>query len=102
VETLGNGMPRLRILNGDPCFLAPCRDPDRSCPKGTPEKPNTLSPENELCYAHYKQCRSVGIFPDDPVVRRNAAVIHETEESVERARKIEFQSTLLKLVGGLM
>ncbi|MGZ4988610.1 MAG: hypothetical protein ACXWBP_11225, partial [Limisphaerales bacterium] len=64
----------------------------RSCPKGTPEEPRNLNPDNEACVQHYRECRAVGNFPDDSVVRRNAAAIREVEDSVERARAVEAQS----------
>ena len=97
-----DGKPMLRILNGDPCHLAPCRDSERGCPKGTPEKPNTLWPENELCYEHYLQCKAVGRFPKEPVVERNAAVIKEAEDAIERGREVEFQSALLNVIASSM
>jgi hypothetical protein len=70
---------------------APCRT-QRGCPKGTPEKPNSLWPENEQCYQHYQECKAVGSFPDDPIVRRNAAEIRRLEEADERVRQSEFYS----------
>lgn len=94
--TLGrdrNPLPRL------PMFPAPCRVKDgKGCPKGTPENPKSLSPENQLCFEHYKECQAVGQFPDDPVVRRNAAAIREVEEIIARGREFEFQSSLIQFV----
>lgn len=59
----------------------PCRFP-KGCPKGTPEKQLSLTPKNEMAYQHYKECKAVGAFPDDPIVRRNAAMIRAVEDSV--------------------
>lgn len=61
---------------------APCRD-HRGCPKGTPEEPKTLNKINEICYRHYLECRAVGSFPDDPLVRQNAAIIMEVERDFD-------------------
>ncbi len=93
-----DGKPELRLLNCGPSFLAPCRDPERGCPKGSPENPKSLTAENELCYEHYRECEAVGEFPDDSVVRRNAAVIRGVIESVTRLREVEFQTTLLRMI----
>lgn len=59
----------------------------KGCPKGTPENPNTLTPDNEAAYQHYRECRAVGEFPDDPVVRRNAELIRDVEDRVQQQRE---------------
>jgi len=51
----------------------------------------------EQCYRHYRECKAVGSFPDDPVVRRNAAAIRDVEEVAEQNRQSEFQSVLMSL-----
>lgn len=80
-------------------FQAECRkDPINGCPKGTPENPKTLWPENELCYEHYLECKATGRFPDDPLVHRNAAAIAGVEQSAKRKQEVEFQSTLLTML----
>jgi hypothetical protein len=40
----------------------------------------TLSDINRDAYRHYRECRATGNFPDDPIVRRNAALIREQED----------------------
>jgi hypothetical protein len=97
IEKDRQGLPELRILDNGPEFLAACRDKNRGCQKGTPEEPKSLTAENELCYRHYRECKAVGQFPDDSVVRRNAAVIRDVLDRVERSRDIEFQTMLLRL-----
>jgi hypothetical protein len=91
------GQLELRLLDNGPEFLAACRDKSRGCPKGSPEEPKTLTDENDLCYEHYRECVAVGEFPDDSVVRRNAAVIRGVLDRVERSHQIEFQSMILRL-----
>jgi hypothetical protein len=44
-----------------------------------------MSDKNFAAWRHYRQCRAVGIFPDDPIVRRNAEIIREIED--EKAAK---------------
>lgn len=91
-----DGKPLTR-LPGE-AFLAPCRT-EKGCPKGTPEEPKTLWPENELFYEFYKQCKAVGQWPDDPIVRRNAAVIADLEQAIDREREAEFQAMLIHAIG---
>jgi len=55
------------------------------CPKGHYDSPNSLRHHNYLAYVHYLECKAIGQFPNDPVVRRNAAIIRMVEESVEKA-----------------
>ncbi len=48
---------------------------NEGCPNGTPEKPLSLSRKNRLAFRHYQECIAVSHFPDDPIVRQNAAII---------------------------
>lgn len=45
------------------------------CPKGTWEKPRSLTPRNRAALAFDLECRAVGEWPDDAIVRRNARII---------------------------
>jgi len=71
----------------------PCRFQDAKgkslCPKGTPEDGGDLNQRNRKVYEHYLECRAVGSFPDDPIVRRNAAIIRQVEESAERVWELQ-------------
>jgi hypothetical protein len=73
----------------------PCDFQPSSCPKVSPTAGVALSPVNELVYIHYLECKAVGAFPDDPIVRRNAATISEAERSVIEERESQFQTNLL-------
>ncbi|MCH9775894.1 MAG: hypothetical protein K0U90_05610 [Planctomycetes bacterium] len=53
----------------------PCRS--GKCAKGTPDNPKTLSLKNQQTYQHWKECKAVGQFPNDDIVRKHAAVIQE-------------------------
>lgn len=64
----------------------PCRT-STGCPKGTPEESRELSAKNWQAYEHYKECRAVGQFPDDPVVRQNARLIADIEHRYEQGRQ---------------
>ena len=65
----------------------PCRLRGIGCPKGTPENPKSLYPKNQHAYQHYLECRAVGQFPDDPLVKKHAAIIHMVEDSVEKQHR---------------
>ncbi len=89
-----------KIVERLPIFPAPCRT-DKGCPKGNPESPRSLMSENERCYEHYRECRAVNQFPDDPVVRRNAAAIRDVEDLAEHRRQEDLQSELLRHAMGM-
>lgn len=61
--------------------------PCYSCPKipehGDGARPGLaveLTDRNWEAYSHYLECKAVGSFPDDPIVRRNAAIIRSVED----------------------
>jgi hypothetical protein len=62
------------------------------CPKGTPENPKNLTEKNWQAYMFNEECVATGIFPDDPVVRHNAAVILRGKENANALRNIEAQT----------
>jgi hypothetical protein len=74
------GDPMRRGLVPVPC------EGERGCPKGHWSKPLELTPTNLRVYRHYLTCKAVGDFPNDSIVRENAACIRAAEESVERIR----------------
>ena len=90
---------KLVARHGDP---PPCRT-KKGCPKGTPEKSKNLTFANEEAYAHYLECKATTSFPDDPIVRRNAAVIYTIEESIDKQLNIAqlYAQTHVGLAGGL-
>ena len=53
-----------------------------------------LSAWNWQAYEHYCECKAVGQFPDDAIVRRNAGLIRMVEDSVARN---EFQEGIIML-----
>jgi hypothetical protein len=63
-----------------------CESP-RGCPKGTPEDSKDLSPKNVQALNHYMECRAVGKFPDDAIVRKNARII---ANELSRAKQFQF------------
>lgn len=79
--------------------LTPCH----KCPKIPADAPRRawwaaageLSARNRQAYRHYRECRAVGVFPDDPIVRRNAALIRRVEEAFEREPLVQLNALLV-------
>lgn len=89
----------VRLFHGQPlprdaAEKPPCRT-SIGCPKGTPENPRALTPENWLCYKHYQRCRVVGKFPDDTLVAEHAVVIHEAEREAWEQKQLETMRSVL-------
>lgn len=75
---------KLRRVGKPPCEFGP-----EKCPKGSPEAGRELSEKNSSALHHYMECRAVGMFPDDPIVRRNAMMIRAVLDVAERKENIE-------------
>jgi hypothetical protein len=88
-----------RLIPRPPGARPPCRIPGVGCPKGTPENPRGLSVANQSAWRFDRECRATGRFPDDPVVRRNAALIRQVEEEFERRERAEFRMAVLARLG---
>lgn len=69
--------------------LPPCG----SCPKipegaaPIPESAIELSQKNLRAYWHGEECRATGVWPDDPIIRRNAAILMRVREFCETFRR---------------
>jgi hypothetical protein len=70
------------------------------CDKGTPEDQHVLTEQNRAAYEHWKECKAVGIFPDDPIVRKNAVIIQDVHDSYEK-REWTKRLAAMAGVGGL-
>jgi hypothetical protein len=84
-----------RLVTRPPGTQPPCRIPGVGCPKGTPENPRGLNVANEAAWRFDRECRATGLFPDDPLVRRNAAIIRQVEEAFERRQRAAFRQAVL-------
>ncbi|MFG0240454.1 MAG: hypothetical protein ACF8CY_05330 [Gimesia chilikensis] len=89
------GRDNLPILRHAGC-PAPCRT-EIGCPKGTPENSKALSPRNRQVIEFHRECEAVGNFPNDPIVRQNAALI----ALVDRADEVRHRAEISALVKGL-
>jgi len=55
-----------------------------------------LSERNRAAWHHYQECAAVGEFPDDPIVRRNAALLRNLEAEAERHFTTETMLAMFK------
>lgn len=79
------GLPVLRPKGvKTPCEWCP-KIPPGEAP--IPANAVELSDKNLLALIHYRECRATGDFPDDPIVRRNAALIRGAEDVAERVHQ---------------
>lgn len=60
---------------------------EEGCKKGTPEDQKSLSKENRWAYEYHNLCRAVGHWPNDMIVKRNAAIINKAIQRHERLTK---------------
>lgn len=72
------------------CPKVPLGDPPR------PESAQELTEENFQALMHYRECRAVGDFPGDAIVRRNAALIRMVEDSVDQIRQVQSANSVMK------
>ena len=93
------GVPVRRL----PAHTPPCR----TCPKQPadvpedgrcPQTAEELSETNWQAWFHYRQCKAVGQFPDDPIVRRNAAFFAAAEKVADQMDQLNV--ALLATRGG--
>jgi hypothetical protein len=77
--------------------VTPCASCPKSGPRdGTPRPDKELSPRNHQAYWNYLECRAIGQFPNDPIVRRNAGIIYWVEQELERWSQEHTQNLLLR------
>lgn len=93
-------MGEIRLRGGEPIPRLKSQKPSCGwCPKiprGVEPRPSNaveLSEKNHQAYLFHVECRAVRSWPDDPIVRRNAAII----ERVEAMARDEQQSDLIAL-----
>ena len=78
----------------------PCRHRAGGCPKGTPEESKALTEKNWKAWEHYRECRAVGQFPADAIVRRNASIIRAATDAAENEQRAKQFGQLAVLMRG--
>lgn len=90
---LDNGLVAIRASTGEkelrPEFALTACQTEFGCPKGTPENQKSLTAANQWAWHHFKACDSIGVFPDDDLVRYNAGVIRKAMVEAERLKTQE-------------
>lgn len=82
-----------------PCGRCPKVPPD--APRKTRRFASEWTDQNRQAYKHYLECRAVGLFPDDPIVRRNARIIRAIEDEYQRLPILQMVAMLGgKIAGG--
>lgn len=56
-----------------------------------------FTPRIAQAYRHYRECRAVNQFPDDPIVRANAVHFQDAEEMAKEYRQAERDENLIRL-----
>ena len=92
------GLPMVRPPGSPtPCYKCP------KIPVGTPPIPANaveISPKNRLAWLFDCECRAVGKWPDDPIVRRNAAIIRQVRDDFDREPLEQILNILMGVAGG--
>ncbi len=89
------GIPIPRGKSPTPCMWCP-KIPAGARP--APENAIELSLQNLQAWTHYRECKAVGSFPHDAIVRMNAGIVAEAEAAAERMRQARSGLGLLGLL----
>ena len=73
-----------QLIKRKPGLSSPACTQEGGCSKGDIDNQRTLHPITERAYRYYRECRAVGIFPHDAVVRHFAVLFREAEDYVDR------------------
>lgn len=92
------GLPVLRPP-GTPTPCDKCPKIPADAPTRSREHAIELSDRNIQAYGHYLECRAIGQFPDDPIVRRNARIIRAVCDEQERLPMARIAAALATLSG---
>lgn len=82
---------------GQPTPCWDCPKIPRDAPRRERRHAEEMSPKNRLAYRHYRECAATGHWPDDAIVRRNAAAIRGVIDGVRDLKTDQ----LIALLGGV-
>jgi len=66
-----------------PCWKCPKIPPVAKGEEPQRENAVELTEANFAAYVHYLECRAVGKFPNDPIVRRNARILRAIQDEAD-------------------
>ena len=72
-----HGQPLSRDSQPEHMQGPPCDWPGQTCPKGHYTEPKGFDELAKRAYVFHLECKAVGSWPDDPIVRRNARIIEQ-------------------------
>lgn len=90
------GRPKPRV-GPTPCVRCP-KIPPGAEPR--PENAVELTPELAECVRFYRECKAVGHFPDDPLVRAAAVAVAAADDDVQQASSRRLTAALSRVLGG--
>lgn len=104
------GLPVINLGGMTPCSICP-KIPDRVFGDDGKEIAKTpgnaaklrphaveLTPRLTLAWQHYRECRAVGSFPDDPLVRGNAVRFRHAQDESDVQRQVDRDDAMMELV----
>jgi hypothetical protein len=97
-QAMRGSLPMLRPPGEKPpCQWCP-KIPQGDAP--VPTSAVNLSRKNRAAYLHFKECDAIREFPEDPIVRRNAAIIRQIESEAEKAKTLSDQIFAMSTLWG--
>ena len=57
-----------------------------------------MTPIIAKAWQHYLECRAVGSFPDDPIVRQNAALFRHVADEADKQRDVDREQRLIESI----
>ena len=88
----GVPIPRGPHIKTPCCWCSKIPAGKEPCPENAVE----LTPKNFEAWAHYRECKAVGDFPTDAIVRFNASIIADAEAQADRVRQSKYGLSLLQ------
>lgn len=64
-----------------------------------PSSAQELSEQNRMAYRHYMECKAVGEFPNDAIVRQNAMIISSVRDEYEKKPLYDVLAMIPMIVG---
>lgn len=60
-----------------------------------------VTPRMAEAFQHYRECKAVGQFPDDPIVRANAVQFRDAEDQAHDDRQARREERLMEIASAI-